>query len=266
MLFATLACSQADRIYGTVTNNRKPVPQAVVAELDDRHRIVNQTRTDNNGQFTLSVSGKNSLVKVTADGMKDFMQKIGSRRKWKIDLKSASMSAEEMVRKSSRKTTWLLTGYNNNVVVTQETWVEQISDEEFCLVIPTQVFSAVEEYPAGRRVVVKDFNGRVMAVGVCIADSYVEEQETDDEGVSVFDRVYSGSSASKDTSLDFEENLFFCYPRFMFKLSELEYLIEHDREIACFEVDTSRGDNFWIYYPHQKFAKELQKILNKLLK
>lgn len=43
-------------------------------------------------------------------------------------------------------------------------------------------------------------------------------------------------------------------------------MIDHASELACFAVDTSRGDNFWMYYPSTTFGKELQKILNKMLK
>ena len=61
-------------------------------------------------------------------------------------------------------------------------------------------------------------------------------------------------------------NDYYVYPRFLLTKTDLEYLIDHSEEISVFCIDNAKGNNYWMYYTSRHFAKELQKILNRMLK
>lgn len=255
-MLALLAHCQTNNIHGKVMHRGKPLPKANVKEIDINHRVINQTHTDNNGYFTLTVSGGKTSVRVTANGMKKFTHKIGNRTAWEISLEEEEDTGNDKVR-SRHETTKLLAGHSQGRIIPQLTWVEHINDSTFCLVIPVRVSNGVEEYPQGRKVVVQDYNGRIIAIGTCLEQAIPEEGMPESYDPYVFSNINNQSDESND---------YFCYPRFVFSKTDLEHLIDHSTELACFAVDTAKGDNYWMYYKSTNFAKELQKILNRMLK
>lgn len=267
IMLASTAYSQSKNIHGIVTHQGRPLQRANVVELDANHRIINQTKTNSKGVFVLSVSNSKNHIRVTYEGMVKYSHKIGSIDNWKIELKKNSTEKQEKTVKSRRETSKLLVGHSHNAIITQITWLEQLSDTTFCMIVPIRVNSAVEEYPVGRRMVVQDYNGRAIAIGVCIEDAFAQEGDPKNQDEPyLFNKISNSSVTSRETSFGVAEHEYFCYPRFLFYITDLENLIDHSKDIACFSVDTSQGDNYWLYYPHRHFAKELQKILNKMLK
>lgn len=266
VMLATTVYSQSKNIQGIVTHQGRPLQNANVVELDANHRIINQTKTNDKGMFVLSVSNSKNHIKVTYEGMMRYSHKIGSINNWKIELNKNSTAEQDKKVKSRHETSKLLVGHSHNAIITQITWLEQLSDTTFCIVVPVRVNSAVEEYPVGRRMIAQDYNGRAIAIGVCIEDAFAKEEDPENqEDPYLFNKISNSSVTSRETSFGVAEHEYFCYPRFLFNITNLENLIDHSKEIVCFSVDTSQGDNYWLYYPHRHFAKELQKILNKML-
>ena len=264
MLSCIQAIAQKNQVYGKVMFNGEPLENANVMEVDANHRMLNQTQTDASGFFTLFVTGDKTSIRVTCNGMKKFTQKIGTQKSWNIELKEDTDTLSNRKVKSKHETKKLLVGHLQGRVVPQLTWVEQLTDSTFCLIIPIRVFSGVEEYPKGRRLVVQDYNSHAVAIGTNIETAMPEEGAP--ESWDPFVRTSSNNSADNNSQFTSNDNDFFCYPRFLFSRRDLEYIIDNSNSIACFAVDTSRGDNYWIYYMSKSFPKEMQKILNKMLK
>lgn len=264
MLSCIQAIAQKNQVYGKVMFNGEPLENANVMEVDANHRMLNQTQTDASGFFTLFVTGNKTSIRVTCNGMKKFTQKIGTQKSWNIELKEDTDTLSNRKVKSKHETKKLLVGHLQGRVVPQLTWVEQLTDSTFCLIIPIRVFSGVEEYPKGRRLVVQDYNSHAVAIGTNIEAAMPEEGAP--ESWDPFVRTSSNNSADNNSQFTSNDNDFFCYPRFLFSRRDLEYIIDNSNSIACFAVDTSRGDNYWIYYMSKSFPKEMQKILNKMLK
>ena len=265
-LFAMALAMQAQTllIHGRVMHDDSPLPKANVVEIDANHRIINQTQTDAMGHFTLNVTGGKTSVRVTHHGMRKFTRKIGTRTTWEIVLeKEQDMGGANRVR-SRHETTKLICGHIQGRIIPQLTWVEQLSDTTFCLVVPVRVSNGVEEYPQGRKMTVQDYNGRAVAIGHCIESAIPEEGAP--QSYDPYVRASSNNSANNNSQFSSDDRDYFCYPRFLFGITDLEYLIDHSTELACFAVDTAPGDNYWLYYKSKNFAKELQKILNKMLK
>ena len=264
MLSFIQAIAQKNQVYGKVMFNGEPLENANVMEVDANHRMLTQTQTDASGFFTLFVTGDKTSIRVTCNGMKKFTQKIGTQKSWNIELKEDTDTLSNRKVKSKHETKKLLVGHLQGRVVPQLTWVEQLTDSTFCLIIPIRVFSGVEEYPKGRRLVVQDYNSHAVAIGTNIEAAMPEEGAP--ESWDPFVRTSSNNSADNNSQFTSNDNDFFCYPRFLFSRRDLEYIIDNSNSIACFAVDTSRGDNYWIYYMSKSFPKEMQKILNKMLK
>lgn len=261
---STMTYAQGLNIHGRVLHENEPLVKANVVEMDANHRIINQTLTDEAGYFNLNVTGGKTSVRVTYNGMRRFTRKIGTKTVWDIELEKESPSDSKKKVKSRHETSKLLVGHLQGRAVPQLTWIEQLTDTTFCLIIPVRVYNAVEEYPIGRKVTVQDYNGRIVATGNCIEEAIPEEGAP--QSWDPFIRTSSNNSSDNNSQFTTNDRDYFCYPRFLFKKTELEYMIDHSQELACFAVDTSRGDNYWMYYTGKNFAKEMQKILNKMLK
>lgn len=263
-LHAGAVLAQELKLQGTVSCDGTPVAQAMVTEIDANHRILNQTLTDSNGRFALNVTGGKTSLRVTAHGMHKFTQKIGRENNLQVNLKKDDTSDAPNKVKARHETTKLLVGRMNNRPIPQLTWVEQLTDTTFTLVLPVRMPTMVEEYPKGRKMTVTDFNGHVVAIGKCIEQAVPEEGAP--KSWDPYIRPSTNNSAENASAFTTNDRDYFAYPRFSFTRAEMEYMIDHSSELACFAVDTSRGDNFWQYYPASTFARTLQKILNRMLK
>lgn len=262
-LSSIMAYAQIQKIQGRVIHEGEPLAKANVVELDANHRVINQTQTDVAGFFSMIVSGGKTSVRVTYDGMRRFTRKIGTQTTWEIELEKDNETDGKRV-KSRYETNKLLVGHVQGRAVPQLTWLEHLTDTTFCLVVPVRVFKGVEDYPSGRKITVQDYNSRIVATGECIETATAEEGAP--ESWDPFVRTSTNNSADNNSQFTTDDRDYFCYPRFVFSKTELEYLIDHSTEIACFAVDTSRGDNYWLYYTSKNFGKELQKLLNRMLK
>lgn len=262
-LSGIMTYAQGLKIQGRVTHEGSPLPNANVVEIDANHRIINQTLADASGYFTLNVTGGKTSIRVTHHGMRKYTHKIGTRTMWEISLDKEKDMDPGKVR-SRHETTKLLVGHLQGRTIPQLTWVEHLTDSTFCIIVPVRTVNGVEEYPQGRKMVVQDYNGHIIATGLCIEPAMPEEGLP--QSYDPYVRTSSNNSANNNSQFTTDDRDYFCYPRFLFKRTDLENVIDHSTEVACFAVDTTRGDNYWIYYKAKNLGKELQKILNKMLK
>ena len=75
-LMAIPANAQQRRISGTVADDIDVIIGANVVELDKNNRIVSQTVTDMNGNFTMNIKDPNNTLKVSYIGYKNQVQHV----------------------------------------------------------------------------------------------------------------------------------------------------------------------------------------------
>ena len=108
-LMAIPASAQQRRISGTVADDIDVIIGANVVELDKNNRIVSQTVTDMNGNFTMNIKDPNNTLKVSYIGYKNFTQKLGTKNVFKITLQDNTKTITEVkvVAKQKAPTTGL---------------------------------------------------------------------------------------------------------------------------------------------------------------
>lgn len=89
-LVALPASAQQRRISGTVSDDIDVIIGANVIEKDKNNRIVSQTITDMNGNFTMNVKDANNTLVVSYIGYKPWSQKVGTKNVFKITLEDAN--------------------------------------------------------------------------------------------------------------------------------------------------------------------------------
>ena len=78
-----------DRISGHVWNKADgPVMMANVVEIDGNNRIVNNTTTDVNGNFSMPVKNRKNRLEISYIGYTKYSQVIGATKVFRIELKS----------------------------------------------------------------------------------------------------------------------------------------------------------------------------------
>ncbi len=86
VMTALPAGAQQRRISGTVSDDIDVIIGANVVEKDKNNRIVSQTQTDMNGNFTMNIKDPNNTLVITYIGYKTYTQKLGGKNVFKITL------------------------------------------------------------------------------------------------------------------------------------------------------------------------------------
>ena len=102
-LVALPASAQQRRISGTVSDDIDVIMGANVVEIDKNNRIVSQTQTDINGNFTMNIKDPNNTLVISYIGYKKFTQKLGSKNVYKVTLEDASRTLKETVVTAQKK-------------------------------------------------------------------------------------------------------------------------------------------------------------------
>ncbi len=102
-IMAIPANAQTRRISGTVADDIDVIIGANVVELDKNNRIVSQTVTDMNGNFTMNIKDTNNTLKVSYIGYKNFTQKLGTKNVFKITLEDNTKTIKEVAVVAKKK-------------------------------------------------------------------------------------------------------------------------------------------------------------------
>ena len=95
-LMALPVSAQQRRISGTVSDDIDVIMGANVVEKDKNNRIVSQTITDMNGNFTMNIKDPNNTLVVSFIGYKTFSQKLGGKSVYKITLSDNTKMMDEV--------------------------------------------------------------------------------------------------------------------------------------------------------------------------
>jgi len=108
-LMALPVSAQQRRISGTVSDDIDVIIGANVVEKDKNNRIVSQTITDMNGNFTMNIKDPNNTLTISYVGYKPFVTKLGGKNVYKVTLldNTKALKTVDVVAKKSAPTTGL---------------------------------------------------------------------------------------------------------------------------------------------------------------
>ena len=88
--------AQQRRISGTVSDDIDVIIGANVVEKDKNNRIVSQTITDMNGNFTMNIKDPNNTLEISYIGYKKFSQKLSGKTVYKVTLQDNTRTIKEV--------------------------------------------------------------------------------------------------------------------------------------------------------------------------
>ena len=182
-------------------------------------------------------------------GQKSFKVTLEPRRV------SPYVGNERLVLKSDR----LFCGHYMETEVKQMAWIEKMNDTLFTLILPVKMDMIIDEYPAGRTLLVLGSWDKQLMRWENVVDAYpidVAPHEVSDVHLA---QSYFGTDRLPGGTKD--DRPLYAYPHFQFTKANLEYLVEHPQAMHRLVVDTYKADNYWNLYPTDQTADLLKQVL-----
>ncbi len=246
---------------GQISGPDGRIPNVSVREVDANHRVYNHTRADKNGLFSFTVRDAQHSLQFFAPGYRTFTHKMLGNKSFRVTLEprrtSPFIGHEKLLLKSDR----LFCGIYMGTEVRQMAWVEQMTDTLFTLILPIKMDMIIDEYPAGRQLLVLSGMSQQVMQWENVVDAYPIDVAPHD----IHDHHLAQSYFGADRLLNGQEDNtpLYAYPHFQFTRANLEYLIEHPNILQRLAVDTYKADNYWNLYPTDQTVELLKKVLEK---
>ena len=239
------AAAQKQRVSGTVKDAEgNPISGVSVRELDQNRRIVKQTKTDANGLFSFPAQDTRHYIQFSADGYRRLTHKMMGYTLINATLDPRTVQFTYRKGKVIMHTDKLLCGRQGENEVPLTVSLEQLNDTLYAFIIPVEVESEVDEYPAGRTLTILDSNGRQLAQLENVVDAYPTSPRSDED--IVMTQSYAGVDNVPGQSV--VKRRYFVQPHFAVSSSQLHTLMNQHQSISRILVDTYRADNYWNYY------------------
>ena len=261
LLLATQLLAQRQNVSGQISGPDGRIPNVSVREVDANHRVYNHTKADKNGLFSFTVRDAQHSLQFLAPGYRMFTHKMLGNKSFKVTLEprrtSPYIGNEKLLLKSDR----LFCGIYMGTEVSQMAWVEQMTDTLFTLILPVKMDLIIDEYPAGRKLMILSNMNQQLMLWENVVDAYPIDVAPHDIHEHQLAQSYFGA----DRLLNGQENNtpLYAYPHFQFTRSELKYLVEHPNELQRLAVDTYKADNYWNLYPTNQTLDLLKQVLEK---
>lgn len=259
LLVSTSLLAQKQNVSGQINGPDGRVPNVSVREVDANHRVYNHTKADQNGLFSFTVRDAQHSLQFYAPGYRTFTHKMLGQKSFRVTLErrrtSPYIGNERLVLKSDR----LFSGHYMTTEVKQMAWIEQMTDTLFTLILPIKMEMAIDEYPAGRMLIVLgDRDAQLMQW-----ENVVDASPTDIPPHEVSDvhlaQWYFGTDRLPGGTKD--DKPLYAYPHFQFSKADLEYLVNNPEALRRLAVDTYKADNYWNLYPTDETAALLKQVL-----
>ncbi len=259
LLASASLTAQRQNVSGQISGPDGRIPNVSVREVDANHRVYNHTKADQNGLFSFTVRDARHSLKFYAPGYRTFTHKMLGHKSFKVTMEPRRLSPfvgnERLVLKSDR----LFCGHYMTTEVNQMAWIEQMNDTLFTLILPVKMDLKIDEYPAGRTLLVLgDWDTQLMQW-----ENVVDANPTDiapHEASEVhLTQSYTGSIYIPGGFE--EEKPLYAYPHFQFTKANLEYLVANPNALRRLAVDTYKADNYWNLYPTDETAALLKQVL-----
>lgn len=264
LCFSAIANAQKIRVSGTVVDqNGNAISDVSVRELDENRRVINYTKTDENGIFSFKVQDNYNSIQFLATGYRKLTHKMLGHHKVTATMEERRMSPYAKNARLLMRSEELLCGRYMGQSFPVSVWVEQLNDTLFTLIVPVETDTEIDEYPTGRQLIILTPMGQPEQQWTNVVDVYPVYGSWEEVDGMRLTQTYDG--IGKTTGLS-EKGNFFVYPHFQFSLSQLEKLLKNPDVIARIAVDTYKADNYWNFYPTMQTEHELRRILEKSAK
>lgn len=253
--------AQQQNVSGVVIGPDGSIAKASVREIDSQRRIFNHTKTDRNGLFSFRVRDINHSLQFYAPGYRTLSHKMLGSTSFRVTLEKRRTSPYVETAKVILKSDHLICGHYLGNVVRQQAWMEKMTDTLFALIIPIEMELPVDEYPAGRRLIVLDELGQQVMELENVTDVYPIAGDPDEVRNQCLAQSYNGDIYIPGGS-DPDSRLY-AYPHFQISRAQIEQLCEHPEQLARLVADTYRANNYWNFFPTNKTIELLRQVLEK---
>ncbi|MBR6141891.1 MAG: carboxypeptidase regulatory-like domain-containing protein [Bacteroidaceae bacterium] len=248
-------------VSGVVKGPDGGIAKASVREIDANHRFFNQTTTDRNGLFSFQVRDAQHSLQFYAPGYRTISHKMLGEKKFLVTMEKRRTSPYVATAKVILKSSNLFSGRHFGEIVRQQAWIEKMCDTLFCLILPVEMERPVDEYPAGRQLIVLDALERQVMTCENVVDVYPLSDDPDKVDTYCVSQTYTGTDRIPGGSEN--EVRYYAYPHFQISRAQLEQLCDKPEQLGRLVVDTYRGDNYWNFFPTDKTISLFRKALAK---
>ena len=258
---ASFAWSQRQNVSGSVKGPDGAIAKVSVREVDSEHRIFNHTTTDMNGLFSFRVRDAQHSLQFFAPGYRTLVHKMLGSKSFKVTMEKRRTSPYVSTARVILKSEHLFCGHYMGEVVPRQAWIEKMCDTLYTIILPIEMERPVDEYPAGRQVIVMDEMGRQVLQLENVLDAYPIAGDPDEVSQYCLAQSYTGNAHVPGASED--EYRLFAYPHFQISKAQLERFCEKPQLLGRLAVDTYKADNYWNFFPTDKTIELFRKALEK---
>ena len=262
LLFCATGWAQQQNVRGVVKGPDGGIAKVSVREIDANRRFFNQTTTDANGLFSFHVRDiiQHSL-QFYAPGYRTISHKMLGENKFIITMEKRRTSPYVSTAKVILRSDRLFNGHYMGEVVRQPAWIERMCDTLYSFIIPVEMERVVDEYPAGRQLIILDELGRQVMTCENVVDVYPLSEDPDKLDTYCVSQTYTGIDRIPGGTLD--DARLYAYPHFQISRSQIERLLNNPELLGRLAVDTYRANNYWNFFPTDKTLSLLRKALEK---
>jgi len=260
LLLTTQVLAQRQNVSGQISGPDGRIPNVSVREVDANHRVYNHTRADQNGLFSFYVRDAQHSLQFYAPGYRMFTHKMLGQKSFKVTLEPRRLSPFVGKERLVLKSDYLFCGHYMMTEVKQMAWIEQLNDTLFTLILPIKMDLIIDEYPAGRMLLVLGERDTQLMQWENVVDAYPTELAPYEVSDFHLAQSYSGTVYLPGGSK--EEKPIYAYPHFQFTKANLEYLVNNPDALRRLAVDTYKADNYWNLYPTDQTIGLLKQVLD----
>ena len=244
------------------------IAKVSIREIDSNRRFFNQTTSDKNGLFSFRVRDTQHYLQFYAPGYRTLTYKMLGETSFRVKMERRRTSPYAAKAKLIQKSNRLFNGHYLGEVVLQQAWIEKMCDTLYAFILPIQMDRLVDEYPAGRQLIIMDELDRQIMQLENVVDAYPIYGDPDDVEDARIDQTYN-SIAQSYTGTDripggtLGDEKLYAYPHFQISRAQMEQLCNHPELLGRIVVDTYRANNYWNFFPTDKTISLLRKALEK---
>lgn len=253
--------AQQHNVSGSVKGPDGRIAKVSVREIDANHRVFNHTTTDKNGLFSFVVHDGLHSLQFYAPGYRTFTHKMLGQKSFKVTMEKRRTSPYAATAKVILRSEHLFCGHYLDEVVQQQAWIEKMCDTLYALILPVEMARPVDEYPAGRQLIVLDKLDRQVTTIENVVDVYPIAGDPYDVDQSCIAQTYTGLGRLPGGTED--ETRLYAYPHFQISRAQLEELCRDPELLGRLAVDTYKADNYWNFFPTDRTIELFRKALTK---
>lgn len=259
--------AQRQNVSGTVKGPDGGIAKVSVREIDSNHRFFNHTTTDRNGLFSFQVRDAQHSLQFYAPGYRTISHKMLGEKSFRVTMEKRRTSPYVATAKVVLRSDKLFCGHYLGESVRMQAWVEKMCDTLYSIILPVEMVRLVDEYPAGRQLIILDAMERQVMQCENVVDVYPIKGAPEDVDQTCIVQTYLGiETGSLDTYIPGGEegnDRLYAYPHFQISRAQIEQLCEKPELLGRLVVDTYRADNYWNIFPTGETISLLRKVLEK---